>query len=121
MKNLLFVFIFCIFHVGVFAQITLSATTQAATCSANGAIDVTVSGGVAPYIIMLNGNPQPQNTPNAAHIQGLSPAVYQLWVKDANGQISATQNITVTGSYIEPSLTCLDTLSKKTHLIRDFI
>ncbi|MEO6612739.1 MAG: hypothetical protein ABIT05_08675 [Chitinophagaceae bacterium] len=83
---------------GVAVTAVLTQVTNV-TCNGanNGAVNVTISGGTAPYIFAWSKD----NTPgysSAEDLSGLAPGVYQLTVTDANGSVAS-----VTAPVTEPS------------------
>ncbi|MEP7373191.1 MAG: gliding motility-associated C-terminal domain-containing protein [Chitinophagaceae bacterium] len=85
---------------GTSAVINLAITTQQPSCGYNdGAIIVQASGGVPPYIYD-DFNSGPQNTGN---FPMRSAGVYDITVKDANGNI-ATAKVTLTNTLSPPKI-----------------
>ena len=75
---------------------TFTRTFTNVTCygAANGQIDITTLVGSAPFTYSLDaGTSYPYNLPT---ISSLSPATYQVKVKDVNGCESATSNVIIT-------------------------
>ena len=80
--------------------ITLTVTTTGATCGKdNGNFIVIASGGTAPYTYSANG----LAFQNSGIFAGKIAGVYNITVKDANGQ-TATTSTTITNSFPHPSL-----------------
>jgi hypothetical protein len=59
--------------------IQVTAVLSPLTASNLGAIDLTVSGGTAPYSFIWNNNASSED------LQGLNAGTYSLWLTDANG------------------------------------
>jgi gliding motility-associated-like protein len=106
MKNFIcIIFTFVLFSSSLFAQVSISATTQISTCSANGVISLTINGGVPPYNIMLDGVVK-ASTPNTSYtLAGVSTGNYQLQVMDNGGILSNAIIAAVGGDYLEPTVT----------------
>ncbi|MBX2845006.1 MAG: hypothetical protein KTR13_02245, partial [Saprospiraceae bacterium] len=90
----------CIFS---HAQVTLSLLATESTCENNGSIEATANG-VSPYSYELTG-PQTdsQFDPGTVNFNSLVPGTYTVSVTDNAGQ-STSENIEVTGNYVQPDL-----------------
>ncbi|MFN0200257.1 MAG: gliding motility-associated C-terminal domain-containing protein [Bacteroidia bacterium] len=90
------------------AQINFTSQVTNSTCSANGEIQIAVSGnGTMPYNFLLNGVPIGTANAPSYNYQGLAPGTYQVKVVDSSiPQKMTQQSIVVGGTYIEPELTC---------------
>jgi hypothetical protein len=103
-------FILCIcllFTASLFA-LTVSATSQPSTCSANGTVTATASSGVAPFIYIISGGSVNSVSPSvsgAYTFTALPSGTYTVSVTASNS-VTATTTITVGGTYQEPTLTC---------------
>jgi gliding motility-associated-like protein len=83
---------------GLLPPITLSITQVNTTCQAsNGRIQVTASGGTAPYAYSINGNP-PQSFGTFAN---LPPGTYDITVTDALSVVAMT-TVTLTNTFQPP-------------------
>lgn len=81
--------------------LVLSVATVSTSCSNNGIITAIASGGTAPLQYSINGTVyQPGNVFN-----GLAPATYTVYVKDANGCIITKQAIVSSASLLSLSAT----------------
>ena len=93
----------------VSAQLNVSFNATNSTCSANGKLSITASGGQEPYIYEIIGGPlgfnrPPQSTPI---FDLLPPGNYQVEVKDISG-ISKVVTANIVGNYKEPTLASCD-------------
>lgn len=106
MKQFICIFIaFFLFKSSLFAQVSITATAQSSTCSANGSISINISGGTAPYNIMLDGVAKATISNNVYTLTGVSTGNYLLQVTDNGGLISNSLQTSVGGNYVEPTLT----------------
>ena len=74
------------FQVTELPLLTATATAQSVTCNTDGAIDLTIQGGVAPYSIAWS------NGDTSEDLAGLVAAQYTVTITDANGCIA---NVTI--------------------------
>ncbi len=104
MKKLLLLF-YITFPSFVFAQITLSTQITSATCTANGVLEITANGGVAPYSYQIIGAPLGLTRPlqSSNRFEALSGGIYTVQVTDITNA-TATASATVISTYILPSL-----------------
>ncbi|MGY6562593.1 MAG: T9SS type B sorting domain-containing protein [Luteibaculaceae bacterium] len=88
------------------AQLTVEPNATPADCAANnGAINLVIAGGVAPYTIVWA-----DATLTGASVQNLSEGIYPVTVTDSNGcsvelfvVVNSTLNVNVTASITQPS------------------
>ncbi|MBK6995753.1 MAG: SprB repeat-containing protein [Lewinellaceae bacterium] len=79
-----------------------SSTTVSATCGqSNGSVDLSVTGGNAPYTYMWSGGQTTQDLSN------LLPGTYSVTITDINN-CSATHSITVNDNIVNPTLNFSD-------------
>ncbi len=104
MKQSLLLF-YLFFPFFVFAQITLTTQSFPATCTANGVLEITAQGGVAPYSYQIIGAPLGLTRPLQAsnRFEALSGGVYTVQVTDITNA-TATASASVVGLYTLPSL-----------------
>lgn len=89
----------------VFAQISLSLQTTDATCSSNGSMQVTVTGGSGEYNFQLSAPClQLPIYQQSSTFNNLPPCQYTLVVTDGTTGAAATENVLIGGSYQSPSL-----------------
>lgn len=93
----------------VSAQLNVSFSTTNSTCSANGKLSITATGGQEPYIYEIIGGPLGFNRPpqSSPIFDLLPPGNYQLEVKDISGA-SKVLNANIVGNYKEPTLVSCD-------------
>lgn len=107
MKNIfLFILYTYTLQSSLLAQITISGTSTASTCSANGTITINVTGGIMPYNFILDGVPQATVSQSSYTINGVASGLHQLQVTDNTTATSNILALTVGGNYEEPTLNC---------------
>jgi hypothetical protein len=86
------------------AQVSFTAQVMDATCSSNGSIQITATGGsslnyelASPCLVL----PLVQQSPN---FNNLSPCQYTITVTDGGSGASATQTVNVGGNYQSPDI-----------------
>lgn len=96
---------FLYFTNDLLAQLSVSASAEAASCAANGRIRVTVSGGSGDYTYQLSG-PCAENIPpqQESVFDFLKPCVYTVVVVDRQTNASDKTEVEVTGDYQEMML-----------------
>ncbi|WP_299801094.1 Calx-beta domain-containing protein [uncultured Maribacter sp.] len=85
------------------AQLDLSLTQSESICSSDGSITAAASGGTQPYQYRIVSGPVLKGFQNSGTFLALQPGNYSVEVRDATFT-SISGNITVTGSYVLPSL-----------------
>jgi hypothetical protein len=87
-----------------YGQLKVTVVTTPSTCSSNGSLTVTASGGSGNYAYALI-SPVITQPQNSNVFTGLAPAVYRVEVTDINSADIATALATVSGNYTLPALT----------------
>ena len=102
--------IFCLLYyiVQTAAQINATAATVAATCSSNGKITITATGGATPYTYEITvaptGGIRPPQQSNV--FDNLPKGNYTIKVTDVTGQ-TRTVTATIGGTYVAPTMNCI--------------
>lgn len=100
-------FISCLLFAQNLLALNLSATSQISTCSSNGTITATATGGTAPFLYILSGATSgvSPTVSGSYTFSNLQPGNYTVNVID-NDSATATTTISVGGTYQEPTLSC---------------
>ncbi|MBK8564676.1 MAG: hypothetical protein IPN76_15415 [Saprospiraceae bacterium] len=104
--RLTFVIAFCIGAVAsTFSQISISVQSQPSTCSSNGSIQITTSGGTGTINYELAGPCLPSPIfQQLSSFNNLPPCQYTIVVTDGGTGASASQSVTVGGNYQSPDI-----------------
>ncbi|MDO6473007.1 Calx-beta domain-containing protein [Maribacter sp. 1_MG-2023] len=103
MLKLLLKITFLICCTSLSAQLDISLTQSESICSSDGSITATANGGTQPYQYRIISGPVLKGFQNSGTFLALQPGNYSVEVRDATFT-SISGNITVTGSYVLPSL-----------------
>ena len=102
MKNSLTLTLFLLSSLISFAQITItSVTSNPTSCSNNGSVTITISGGSPVFCYRINGSACQFSGDRTHTFSGLFSGSYTITVEDA--QSSQSQTTTVGGNYTEPT------------------
>jgi gliding motility-associated-like protein len=95
-----------------FAQINASSATTPSTCSSNGSITVTATGGTAPYYYQITASTSGIVRPvqNVNVFQNLPAGSYTIRISDGLNE-SVTSTAVISGNYIPPGFTHTQTNS----------
>lgn len=103
MSKILLTIIFLICCLNLSAQLDLSLTQSEANCSSDGSITAAASDGTTPYQYQIVSGPELRGFQVTGMFNALQPGAYVVEVRDATFA-TFSETITVTGSYVLPSL-----------------